>query len=533
MPAIGGVLRRRRWLGLPPAAAVAVVLFGGCMTVADTGRDVRSEPAAALERALPEVRLEDGTVLELGLADWMEFLAVPGMSLAVVDDYEVIWTSGFGVAEAGSDRPVTPDSLFQAASISKPVAALIALLLVESGDLELDVPVNDLLLNWKLEPASAGGETVPTLRQLLGHTGGLPAGGFAGYDPGAAVPDLWQMLDALPPASNPPARIVGRPGEALVYGGMGYQVVQWLLTERTGEEFARLAERLVFGPLGLANTTFEQPLPKEREAQAASGHNAVGEVLPGRWRVQPELAAAGLWTTPADAAAIAIQTARARRGRPSRVVTPVVAELMLTTHRDHMGLGWMRPPGAPGDLFAHSGANHGYRAHLRMHAATGHGLAVMTNADSGEKLLLPVIAAVAKAFGWPYRPEHPVAPATWLYLVDARLGPERALEEYLVQRERQPEVVSAEDLHDWGSRLLQLGRLDDALLAFGNNAALYPESAHAHLHLARAEVAAGRREEALNSLERALELSPEQEWARRLRARLIERESERADGAND
>lgn len=471
---------------------------------------------------MPVLRLDDGSVFEPGLAEWMEHLAVPGVSVAVIDDFEVVWTAGFGVLEAGSDRPVTPGTLFQAASISKPVTALMTMLLVEAGELDLDVSVNEWLREWTLRPDGPGIDRAPTLRELLGHTGGLPPGGFAGYDPGAELPDLRQMLDAEPPAVNPPATIVRPPGEALVYGGMGYMVVQQVLTERTGMDFAELVEQRVFRPLGLRYSTFAQPLPPERARQAASGHNVVGGVLPGRWRVQPEQAAAGLWTTPGDAAVIAIETAKARRGLPATLVSPAAAEWMLTPHRRHMALGWMRPPGAPGGLFAHSGANHGYRAYLLMHAETGHGVAVMTNADSGGKLLVPVIAAVAEAFRWPARMRPPVAPDARLYLVDAVHGAERALEDYLDQRRRRPEAVSPEDLHDWASRLLFRGRFDDALLAFRKNTELYPESEYAHLHLARGYFVADRKDDALASVERALELAPGLAPALRLRARLTE-----------
>ena len=510
----------QRWFARGAAVCVAGVVFAGCAVLRDWSRVVPEDPAAAIDRAMPTIRLADGSVLDLGLADWMEHLAVPGVSLAVIDNYEVVWTQGFGVAEAGSDRPVTPETLFQAASISKPVAALMTMLLVESGKLDLDVSVNELLTEWTLPADDPEIDRAPTLRELLSHTGGLPRGGFAGYDPGADIPDLRQMLDAVPPATNPAARIVRPPGEAFVYGGMGYMVVQQVLTEHTGKDFAELTEERIFRPLGMRNSTFAQPLPPARAEAAASGHNAVGQVLPGRWRVQPGQAAAGLWTTPTDAAVIAIETAKARRGRPTKLVSRTVAEWMLTPHRGHVALGWMRPMAAPGGLFVHSGANNGYRAYLLMHADTGQGLAVMTNADSGGKLLIPIIAAVAEAFRWPARPPRPLAPGTRLQLVDAVHGAEKALEDYIEQRRRRPAAVSPEDLHNWANRMLFNERFDDALLAFRENAKLYPESEYAHLHLARCYLAVGKTEDALQSLERALDLAPGLEPALRLRARL-------------
>ncbi|MCC5842518.1 MAG: serine hydrolase [Opitutales bacterium] len=511
------VRRSIRWIGCL-AASVAGWIFGGCSTPIERTRPLPADPAAALDRALPVVALEDGTVLELGLADWMAHLAVPGLSIALINDFEVVWAQGFGVTKAGGDTPVTPDTLFQAASISKPVTALTTMLLVEEGRLGLDIPVNEFLGQWQLLPAKTTIDRVPTLRELLGHTGGLPGGGFFGYDPGSPFPTLLEMLDALPPANNPAARIVQAPGESLVYGGMGYMVVQKVLTERTGADFVELTERRVFTPLGLSRSTFAQPLPEDLQDGVAGGHTATGRLIPGGWRVHTEQAAAGLWTTPGEAALIAIETARAARGLSTVLVTPQMAETMLTPHREDVALGWMRPGGARGELFSHSGANFGFRAYLLMHAETGQGLAVMTNADSGERLLLPVISAAAEAFHWPWRPLRSLSPGTRLALIDGERGPDLALADFLLQHQRHPQTVSPQDLHEWGNRLFYRDRVDDALRAFRKNADLYPENKHIRLHLARAYFAAGHLPDAERIVEHVLALAPDFEPAIRLQA---------------
>jgi CubicO group peptidase (beta-lactamase class C family) len=514
-------IRRRGWLGF----SVAGFILGGCSTAIERAPPFPPDPVAALDRALPVLALEDGTILELGLAEWMAHLAVPGLSVALINDFEVVWAQGFGVTKAGGDEPVTTETLFQAASISKPVTALTTMLLVEEGKLDLDSPVNDFLREWKLLPKDPAIDRVPTLRQLLGHTGGLPGGGFFGYDPGAPYPTLREMLDALPPASNPAARIVREPGEGLVYGGMGYMVVQKVLTERTGMDFVALTDRRVFAPLGLRLSTFAQPLPEDRRKAVARGHAATGRPLPGGWRVHTEQAAAGLWTTPSEAAVIAIETARAASGLPTVLVTPQMAEAMLTPHREDFALGWMRPRRAGGELFSHSGANVGFRAYLLMHAETGQGMALMTNADSGERLLLPVIAAAAQAFHWPWRPLPLLSPGTRLALIDGERGPNVALADFLDQRQRHPQAVSPEDLHEWGNRLFYRGRIEDALRAFQKNQELYPENEHIHLHLARAYFAAGRGNEALRIIAEILDGTPDFEPALRLQARIRQEEA--------
>ena len=231
--------------------------------------------------------------------------AVPAASVAVaVDQEEVI--AAWGV-HAGT--------VFQAASISKPVAALVALRLVAEYRLDLDADVNSFLASWQL-PGDAGAGPV-TVRHLLCHGGGLSVDGFPGYRQDEALPGLTDMLDGLPPSNTPPVRRVGPAGREWRYSGGGYQVLQQLLEDVTGQEFADLAAELVLRPAGMTTASYSQPDP----ADAAAPH-VLGR--PQAWRVYPEHAAAGLWCTPADLlhlaqaiqAALAGQARRAAAGQP-------------------------------------------------------------------------------------------------------------------------------------------------------------------------------------------------------------------------
>ena len=237
---------------------------------------------------------------------------LPGMSVAVVRGFRIAWAKGYGSTEPGGGRPVTPRTLLLAGSISKPVTALGALLLVESGKLSLDEDVNVRLKSWRVPANSYDAHEKVTLARLLSHTAGFTGGEFfPGYTVGEPVPTLVQVLDGQVPARNPPVRLGAIPGSKWQYSGDGYLVVQQLMMDASGESFPRLMRALVFDPLAMRSSTFEQPLPNGPDTLASPGTLAGGATVPGRWHIQPEMAAGGLWTTPSDLARLAIAVARA------------------------------------------------------------------------------------------------------------------------------------------------------------------------------------------------------------------------------
>ena len=236
------------------------------------------------------------------LAARMAELKVPGVSIAVIYNGAIEWAKGYGAAEAGTQTPVTPRTLFQAASVSKPVAALAALRLVEQGRLVLDEDVNAKLKSWKVPENEFTKAEKVTLRRLLSHTAGLTVHGFGGYPADVPVPSLAQVLDGEKPANSAAIRVDIVPGTVWRYSGGGYTVMQQLLIDVTGRAFPDILAELVLKPVGMTDSTYEQPLPEARRGGAAAGHTSDGKLLPGRCHTYPEMAAAGLWTTPTDLA---------------------------------------------------------------------------------------------------------------------------------------------------------------------------------------------------------------------------------------
>ena len=364
-----------------------------------------------VENGLPAVTQGDRT-LEFPLDQWMRALAVPGVNVAVIDDYRIAWTRSYGVTTPGPQgSPVTPATIFQAASIAKPVTALAVMHQVGNRRMDLDADINDYLRSWKLpESEPQAGEKV-TVRRLLAHAGGITPGGFAGYEQSAPMPGMVQVLDGVAPASNAPARVLSKPGTEVAYSGLGYTLLQVALEDQLQQPFAATLQETVLQPLGMNDSTFEQHLPGPLRARAASGHMGVGALVDGGWRVHPELAAAGLWSTPADLARLTIDVAKARRGDKGHLLSAEAAREMLALQQDGMGLGFVvRDDGAQG-YFAHSGGNTGYFAHLEMLADTGQGIVIMTNSDAGKALASLLIASVANEYDWPLHERRQVVGA--------------------------------------------------------------------------------------------------------------------------
>jgi CubicO group peptidase (beta-lactamase class C family) len=351
---------------------------------------------------LPPARIAGARTEPWTIAARMAFYKVPGVSVAVINDGAIEWARGYGVARAGNPAPVTPDTLFQAASLSKPVAAVGALTLVDAGKLTLDTDVNASLAAWKLSGASGPGGERATLRRLLSHTAGVTVQGFDGYAAGTPVPTLFQILNGMPPANSPAVRVDLIPGTTWRYSGGGYCVVQQLVLDVTGGEFPAFMKARVLDPAGMSASTFAQPLPALLAPRAAAGHVADGTVVPGDAHVYPELAAAGLWTTPSDLARFTLAVQHALEGRDG-LLTAATAKQILDTPvaGSDYGLGFgVKHTGEKLQL-SHGGSNAGFRCVLVAYPFAGRGAIVMTNSDNGAELGDEILRAIAREYAWP------------------------------------------------------------------------------------------------------------------------------------
>ncbi|HZI04255.1 MAG TPA: serine hydrolase domain-containing protein, partial [Archangium sp.] len=277
----------------PRFATVALASCAGValLTAADTRKPATewlARPAEAARVARVEAGLAPATLpgeepLQLSLQRWMELYKIPGLSIAVFEKNTLVWAKTYGVKQAGSPEPVTVDTLFQAASISKPVTALAALRYAEQGKWSLDANLNEKLVSWKVPDNALTQEQKVTLRRVLSHTSGLTVHGFPGYAVNEPRPTVPQLLDGQKPANTEPVRVDLTPGSETRYSGGGLTVVQLMMEDQLEKPFPRIMKEAVLEPLGLKDSTFEQPLPAGLAARTAAGTRASGESVEGRW----------------------------------------------------------------------------------------------------------------------------------------------------------------------------------------------------------------------------------------------------------
>ena len=383
------------------AAVAAVVLFGPSAVTAASDTEARIERIQ--HHLLPPVLIEGEPRRTSEIADRMEKLHVPGVSIAVIHNGKLDWARGFGVARIGGPA-VTPATLFQACSISKAVSATAILHLVQQGRLGLDADVNTYLRSWKLPANALSAKTKVTLRQLLNHSAGVTVSGFPGYLAGSPLPTLVQMLDGVPPAISPPIRVDMLPGIGYRYSGGGYLVAQQVVEDVTNKPFADVVSDTVLSPLAMKASAYEQPLRASRAREAAEPYDQNGNPITGGARILPEIAPAGLWTTPTDLARWAMEIQRALSGRSTKLLSQPMARQMLTPGFFSWGLGPSVGGSPKHPYFTHSGVGTGFRTYLLAYDR-GDGIVVMTSGTNGLVVRDDIVRTVAEEYGWPdFRP---------------------------------------------------------------------------------------------------------------------------------
>lgn len=383
------------------AALMAAAAIGGSATGAPLTAADKAHIAAVENGLVPAVVIKGRPTPVSTLAKRMAETHVPGVSIAFFDHGRIVWAKGYGLADVASGRPVTPETMFEAGSISKPVTAVAALRLVEAGKLDLDQDVNARLKAWKVPENSFTVEQKVTLRRLLSHGAGLTVHGYNGYRRDEPKPTTVQVLQGAPPANSAPVVVEAVPGSRWAYSGGGYVLTQLLLSETTGLSFPDLMRREVLQPAGMTHSTYEQPLPEALYDRAATGYRRNGQPVQGNWNVYPEMAAAGLWTTPSDLARWAIDVQKANAGRPRQLLSPAMARQMLTHQIGDWGLGVHLTNQDGTRRFGHGGDDQGFQNDLEgFTTGSGQGVAIMTNGDAGIDLIPEILRAVARSYGW-------------------------------------------------------------------------------------------------------------------------------------
>lgn len=386
----------RRMTALLPVL-LAPIATGGCGPATPGAAD--PNPDVVLSRLSPGIVLASEEAPAWTLADRMADASAPAVAVTFVNASGSGWTRAAGVLRSGEEKPATGDTRFMAKSLAKPVTAFAALRLVDQGILDLDAPLDDYLVRWRIPDNEFTRATAPTLRLLLAHRAGFTMWGVPSYAPDEPRPTLVELLHGDVPDDYSPISIDYQPGTDSRYSGGGYSVLQLLLQDVSGEPFPTLMRRLVLDPLGMNHSQFAPTVPDSLKSVTAAGHED-GEPLP-HWETLVQTAAGGLLSTAPDMGRFVAEVNRAWRGE-SDLLSKDLAREMLTDEGDGRGLGFELAGAGDSVVFRHTGAGDGFRTLIVGIPARGQGLIVMVNADDQQagELREEIVRAAAVTYDW-------------------------------------------------------------------------------------------------------------------------------------
>lgn len=347
---------------------------------------------------LPSILVKGDSIKSFNLEKRMEHYKVPGVSIAIVENGKIKWAKGYGYANTETGTKVNASTLFQAGSISKPLAALSALKLFENDSLELNKDVNYYLKNWQI-PENKFTETEKvTLEKLLTHTAGITVHGFPGYQQTDEFPEI---IDVLNGNGNTGKIVVDTiPGSIWRYSGGGYTVMEKVVEDVSGLSLDDYMSKNILHPIGMKNSTYQQPIAKEFQNNISAAYDRNGNLIKGLWNNYPEQAAAGLWTTPSDLAMYCIEIQDIAQGKKEGILTKETVQKMLSKHKNDWGLGPSLQNENDSLIFGHGGKNAGFTNDMKAYAYQGNAVIVMTNADNGGDLIGEILRAVSNYYNW-------------------------------------------------------------------------------------------------------------------------------------
>jgi CubicO group peptidase (beta-lactamase class C family) len=366
---------------------------------------------AAVETSLRlPVKFEQERVSTFAISERLLHHKVPGISFALIQNGEVSWAQGYGTVSAASEQAVTVNTVFQAASIAKPVTAFAVMRMKDQGVIDINADIATYLTSLTLSKGKQTSETPVTFKNILDHSSGLTGGGYQGYEKGTAIPSDIQTFNGEAPATSKAASVETTPGAIVRYSGAGYTLAEIALSDTLKQPFERIMDTWVLLQVGMQNSSFAMDYPQKDGIQVALGHEMSGKIIDGDWRVHPEQAAAGLWSTPTDLAKLAIETSKAYKGQ-SKLLSQASAREMLAPVMPEQDLS-EEFGGQPamtfiiageGEqfLFQHGGGTLGYRCFMVMYPETGDGAVFMTNSDAGYSVGFEMMRAASFVYNWP------------------------------------------------------------------------------------------------------------------------------------
>lgn len=345
----------------------------------------------------PNIHVKDNPKVTYNILERMKHHNVPGISIAIVKNRELYWSKAYGLTSADKDIKVDRKTLFQIASVTKPITALGILKLVEQNKISLDDDVNTYLKNWQIQDNEFTKTEKVTIRRLLTHTAGLSSHGFDGYPQSENLPSIIEVLNGEGNWAG--VAIDNIPGTAWRYSGGGYVILQKLIEDVTGQSFENYMETEILKPLKMNNSTFQQPLNKEVYKNVSSAHDNDGNPVIGGWHNYTEKGAGGLWSTPEDFAKYIIEIQNIIKGKENGILSKETISKMLTKDINNWGLGLLVEGSGESLRFSHDGKNQGFFADFLAFAKKGEAVVILTNGNT-PNLKNEILKSISSVYNW-------------------------------------------------------------------------------------------------------------------------------------
>ena len=346
------------------------------------------------------------------IIDRMKYYNVPGVSIAVIKDFKIAWSKGYGLADTTKKIPVTTETMFSAGSISKFLMAVTALKMVENKQIELEAPINNYLTSWKIAENDFTKKTPITLRMLLSHSAGTSQTSYFGFTPNQPLPNIVEILRGDKISESRPVVVNSEPNKEFRYSGGGSVIAQLALMDVSKQSFESLTQSILFDKLGMKNSSFTQPVSAKFDKQCAWAYSSASW-FKGMPYVYPQQAAAGLYSTPSDLAKFFIDIQKSYLGK-GKVLSQAMTKRMLTPQqnvsdgafKEQIAIGPFliqrtdnKDP--KGVYFEFTGVNAGFLAFGIASIEGGNGVVIMLNSgDNVNGLGKEIRRAVAKVYNW-------------------------------------------------------------------------------------------------------------------------------------
>ncbi len=336
----------------------------------------------------------------------MEHKDIPGVSIAIIDDFKIDTLMAFGVSDKETMEPITTQTVFHAASITKSFTSVLALGYVEEGILSLDDDFNNYLVSWKIPENELTVAHKVTLRGLLSHMSGMSVDNGNGFDPRYSIPTLLNILNGELPATTDPVSVLTVPGTNYNYSNIGYGIIQLGLTDILGKPFPELMDENILHPLGMTNSLIFVGHPPNTQYRCATGYWGDGTKVSGGGYIYPVMGPSGLWSTPEDLARFAIEIQKTIPGSSNLLISQENAKMMIEpvhqfSNITGYALGYSTHLVSGEKYFAHGGHTKGFRSRFYAHESSGDGLVVMMNSDEEGDFIDRLIEIVGEIYDWP------------------------------------------------------------------------------------------------------------------------------------